>query len=71
MFDRYPKKRQPLPKAIKDIYLSHYKANREGKTTASSLSQKMEAWLHTQVAKDVHHTDSPKTTLEIGVELVV
>ncbi|SMN02320.1 methyltransferase 24 [uncultured Candidatus Thioglobus sp.] len=67
MFENYPKNRPPLPKEIQDIYSKHYKSNREGQTTASSLAQKMESWLHKQVARDVvKQQDSEKVTLELG-----
>jgi len=67
MFDNFPKTRPPLPKEIKDIYSAHYKSNREGQTTAASLAQRMESWLHRQVANDVaKHKDSVKKTLELG-----
>ena len=55
-----------MPKDIQDIYISSYKLNREGKTVASSLSQKLESWLHKQVAKDVVEQEAEKMTLEIG-----
>lgn len=67
MFDNFPKTRPPLPKEIKDIYVAHYKSNREGQTTATSLAQRMESWLHRQVANDVlKPQDSEKLTLELG-----
>ncbi len=67
MFDQFPKTRPPLPKAIEAIYSAHYKSNREGQTTASSLAQRMESWLHKQVAKDVANPQNlRKTTLELG-----
>jgi hypothetical protein len=66
MFERFPKTRPPLPSEIAAIYATQYKSNREGKTTASSLSQKVESWMHKQVAKDVAHGFAPKATLEIG-----
>jgi hypothetical protein len=66
MFERFPKSRPPLPKEIAAIYATQYKSNREGKTAASSLSQRVESWMHKQVAKDVAHNSAPKTTLEIG-----
>ena len=67
MFDNFPKIREPLQKEIADIYESHYKANREGQTSASSLAQKMETWLHRQVARDVSGPESAgKRTLELG-----
>ncbi len=66
MFEQFPKKRPPLPQQIAEIYSTHYKANREGRTPAASLSQRMEAWLHKQVAKDLATAHSAQTTLEIG-----
>jgi hypothetical protein len=66
MFEQFPKTRPPLPREIAVIYAIQYKSNREGKTAASSLSQKVESWMHKQVAKDVAHSSAPKTTLEIG-----
>lgn len=61
-----PKVRPPLPEGIARIYQSCYKVNREGGTPASSLAQRMEAWLHRQVAADVAADHSPRTTLELG-----
>jgi hypothetical protein len=69
MFDNFPKVRPPLPKEIEDIYTSQYKSNREGGTTATSVSKKMETWLHKQVADDVTNVNlqnSMKSTLELG-----
>ena len=67
MFDNFPKIRPPLPKEIEDIYSAHYKSNREGQTTASSLAQRMESWLHRQVASDVASSHgAAKVTLELG-----
>lgn len=65
MFENYPKKRIELPLEFQKIYSEHYKNNREGSTSASSLAQKMEAWLHRKVAKDVTGIKD-KSTLEIG-----
>jgi hypothetical protein len=66
MFERFPKTRPPLPKEIADIYAVHYKMNREGKTRASWLSQKMETWLHRQVAEGLVPGKTPIKTLEVG-----
>lgn len=65
MFENYPKERIELPLEFQKIYTEHYKKNREGETSASSLAQKMEAWLHRKVAKDVKDINN-KSTLEIG-----
>ena len=67
LFGNFPKIRPSLPKEIEDIYSEYYKENREGLTRASSLAQRMESWLHKQVANDVATSqDSAKVTLEIG-----
>jgi hypothetical protein len=67
MFNQFPKTRSPLPREIEEIYLVHYKSNREGQTPASSLAQRMESWLHKQVAKDLsNQQDFKKATLELG-----
>ncbi len=65
MFENYPKERIKLPLEFQEIYSEHYKNNRDGSTSASSLAQKMEAWLHRKVAKDVIGIQN-KSTLEIG-----
>lgn len=63
--NNYPKVRPRLPDAIAEIYESHYQDNRNGGTTASSLSQKVEGWMHRQVAADALAGFSG-STLEIG-----
>ena len=65
MFNNFPKIRPPLPEAFKVIYKEQYKSNRNGEGKASSLAQKMEAWLHKKVAADVSQHHQLKT-LEIG-----
>ncbi|MCB0026476.1 MAG: hypothetical protein KDE28_01130, partial [Anaerolineales bacterium] len=67
MFEAFPKQRPPLPPAYQALYTAHYKSNRQGQTAASSLAQRMEGWLHRQVARDVAGSVAPgKTTLELG-----
>lgn len=67
MFDQFPKTRPSLPRQIEDIYSAHYKSNRDGKTTASSLAQRVESWMHKKVAHDVAgRPEIKKSTLEIG-----
>ena len=68
MFENFPKKRLALPKEYEMIYTSHYFKNREGKTSASSLSHKMEEWMHRKVAADVKNYNRGEEifTLEIG-----
>lgn len=65
MFEHYPKRRIKLPEEFLILYEEQYKKNREGQTNASSLSQKMETWLHKKVASDVSSIHN-KRTLEIG-----
>jgi hypothetical protein len=67
MFEGFPKQRPPLPRKIEAIYATHYKSNREGGTAASALAQKMESWLHRQVAADVVAAgQGARSTLELG-----
>lgn len=67
MFEQFPKTRSLLPKEFDKIFSAHYKSNREGGTRAASLAQKMEVWLHKQVAKDVNNQQNvSKATLELG-----
>ncbi len=65
MFEQFPKTRPYLPREIAEIYAIQYKSNREGQTAASSLSQRVEAWMHKQVARDLQNPEH-KSTLEIG-----
>ena len=62
----FPKNRCPVLKESIEIYSTIYKSNRKGQTKASSLSQKMESWMHRQVAKDCLKKSDKTTTLEIG-----
>jgi SAM-dependent methyltransferase len=66
ILDRFPKKRIELPTAYKTIYTQHYLVNREGGSKTTSLSRKLERWLHKKVSKDVVKSVTPKSTLEIG-----
>ena len=64
---KFPKKREELPSEFRSIYESHYKKNRKGETGATSLSMKLERWLHVKVAEDVQDVaNSDLETLEIG-----
>ena len=65
IFEDFPKKRIPLPVDFQNIYDEHYKNNRDGGTAASSVSKRMEAWMHKKVAGDLVE-DNHKSTLEIG-----
>lgn len=56
-----------MPKRMAEIYSVHYKRNREGRTPASSISSKLESWLHKKVANDlISPVKSEISTLELG-----
>ncbi|MFR5799955.1 MULTISPECIES: class I SAM-dependent methyltransferase [Bacillota] len=59
----YPRKRKELPYEYKKIYDQWYEENRKGLTQVTSMSSKLEHWLHKQVANS---SDKNKKTLEIG-----
>jgi SAM-dependent methyltransferase len=61
----FPKARPPLPPEYQAIYVEQYKTNRTGETTAASLAQRLERWLHRQVARDVV-AGGARATLELG-----
>jgi hypothetical protein len=63
---RFPKQRPELPETYRNIYVEHYRRNRDGASPASSLAMKMEAWMHRKVAADVLGTRKDFATLEIG-----
>ena len=62
---RFPKTRPELPPELQAIYTRQYIENRAGATPAASLSQRLERWLHRQVAADVKD-GQPVATLELG-----
>jgi hypothetical protein len=69
--ENFPKKRNELPPGFRAIYESHYKKNRQGATTATSLSMRLERWLHVKVAEDVQdEKTNDLTTLEIGAGML-
>jgi SAM-dependent methyltransferase len=65
ILDRYPKRRPPLPAAFREIYQRHYIANRKAEYRTTSLSRRLESWMHRRVAADVSGGER-RTTLEIG-----
>jgi hypothetical protein len=65
ILDKFPKTRSILSEEYTKIYAEHYRNNRDGATTSSSLTMKMESWLHKQVANDVKKNPN-RSTLEIG-----
>jgi hypothetical protein len=60
---RFPKTRPQLPPKLQAIYTRQYLENRAGATPAASASQRLEQWLHRQVAADAA---AGAPTLEIG-----
>jgi hypothetical protein len=66
IIDSFPRKRSVLSSKYQKVYVSHYKSNRNGDTSASLLAQRMEAWMHKKVAADLIGDDIRIQTLEIG-----
>lgn len=62
VLERFPKQRPALPPAQRAIYETEYRANREGATLMSALSQWLEGWMHRAVARD----SQGDTMLELG-----
>ena len=62
---RFPKTPPTLPPKLQAIYTRQYLENRAGATPAASLTQRLERWLHRQVAADVVD-GRPRATLELG-----
>lgn len=65
MLAGFPKTRPELPPKLQAIYARQYIENRAGATPAASMSQRLERWMHHQVAADVK-ADGPRSTLELG-----
>ncbi len=61
---KYPKQRPELPDAFRRIYDEHYLNNRKAGTRVSSISGKMESWMHKKVAEPAREKEW--STLEIG-----
>lgn len=49
----WPKSRPELPESYQRIYLEHSRQNRGGLYRTTSLSQRLEEWMHRRVAADV------------------
>ncbi len=64
-FPQFPKQRPSLSPRHAEIYAGQYRLNREGRTPATSLSSRLERWMHRQVAADVAE-GAAGATLEIG-----
>ena len=56
ILDIFPKIRKKLPREYQLIYVEHYIKNREGKTKVTSISSKLESWLHKKVSRDIRKT---------------
>jgi hypothetical protein len=63
---RFPKTRSPLSPKMEAIYTRQYLENRSGETPAASMAQRLEAWMHHQVAADVKDAHTSGATLELG-----
>ena len=61
----FPKTRLDLPDEYKAIYEKHYFANRNGQYKTTSLSSRLESWMHRQVAADLR-PGVEVSTLEVG-----
>jgi hypothetical protein len=62
----YPRERPELPAVFRAAISEYYVINREGKSATTSISQKLESWMHRKVAADVVGQGKPPSTLEIG-----
>ena len=59
----YPRVRRPLPPKLQEIYHETYLTSRDGKTFLHSISQRLEGWMHRQVARG---SKPGQKVLEIG-----
>ena len=67
MFENFPKTRTTLPEKFQRLYSQQYEKNRKGETPAASLAQRVESWLHKQVARHgIARDGAPLATLELG-----
>lgn len=63
LYKNFPKSRPALPEAYQALYIDEYKRNRGKHNSALDLKQRLEQWMHRQVAK----VPAPKgAILEIG-----
>ncbi|HEX3699520.1 MAG TPA: hypothetical protein VHV27_02485 [Phenylobacterium sp.] len=69
VLSRFPKTRPALTPQIQAIYLSQYKDNRSGRTPAASAAQRLERWMHRQVAADLAG-GAARPTLELGAGML-
>lgn len=68
LLKKFPKIRPKLTEEVEAIHRTHYEKNRSGSTPMTSISQKLERWLHLKVAADCpkHKFNTDVSTLEIG-----
>ena len=50
LISTYPRPRPPLPAGQAAIYEAEYKRNRSGGDAASAMAQRLEGWMHRQIA---------------------
>ncbi len=62
---KFPKQRIELPLEYQVIYDTHYLSNRNGQYKTTSLSRRLEGWMHRKIAEDIT-ANSTTETLEIG-----
>lgn len=56
LFKKFPKERPALPMQQAAIYEQEYLVNREGKTIVTAMAQRLEGWMHREVAAHVQGT---------------
>lgn len=66
ILDKFPKVRVDLPEAYRKIYNEHYFTNRNGNYKTTSLSKRLESWMHKKIASDIISLNKNYSTLEIG-----
>ena len=62
IINKFPKIKTILPSEYKKIYLGHYINNRTGNYKSTSISNKLESWMHKKISEEKNY----KSTLEIG-----
>lgn len=70
MFENYPKSRPVLPSEYQQLHKVNYKLNRQGQTIASTITKKVESWMHKKVASDIKDNKNPGATLELGAGIL-
>lgn len=62
----FPKTRTPLPPEYEAVYEEYYALNRAGGNTATGIAQRLESWMHRQVASLNEMYGASQRILEIG-----